>query len=231
MTRKYLLFALVLTGLAVVATAAIYPQLPERIPTHWNIRGEIDDYGDRAWAAFLVPAIMLGLTGLFAAIPWLSPKQFTVDTFRSTYGFICATVLVTMAYIHVLLMWAALAGPVDNTRPLLGGLMVMFATIGNVLGKVRRNFWVGVRTPWTIASERVWNDTHRLAGKTFVGSAVIGLVVTLLPLPLPAVAITTVVVIFAGAFSPVVYSLLIYKRLERSGQLTLDPPLEGGAKS
>jgi len=67
------------------------------------------------------------------------------------------------------------------------------------------------------------NDTHRLAAKTFVGAAVVGLVLTLLPLPLPAVTITTVVVIFVGALSPVVYSLVIYKRLERAGQLTLDP--------
>ena len=231
MSRKYLAFSLALTAVVLLGTAAIYSRLPERIPTHWNIRGEIDDYGDRAWASFLVPAIMVGLTGLFAAIPWLSPKQFTVDTFRSTYGFTCAVVMATMAYIHVLLMWAALAGPVDNTRPLLGGLMIMFALIGNVLGKVRRNFWVGVRTPWTIASERVWNDTHRLAAKLFVGAAVIGMVVTLLPLPLPAVAITVVVVIFVAAFTPVGYSLVTYKRLERSGQLTLDPPPAGGANT
>ena len=69
---------------------------------------------------------------------------------------------------------AAVAGEVVITRAMLAGLMIMFGLMGNVMGKVRRNFWVGVRTPWTLASDRVWNDTHRLAGQLFVGAAVIG---------------------------------------------------------
>lgn len=91
--------------------------------------------------------------------------------------------------------------------------------IGNVLGNVRRNFWVGVRTPWTIASERVWNDTHRLAARLFVVAALAGLAVILLPLPLAAVSITTFVLIMAAALVPVFYSLWDYKRLQWRGEL------------
>jgi uncharacterized membrane protein len=90
-----------------------------------------------------------------------------------------------------------------------------------VLGKVRRNFYMGVRTPWTLASERVWNDTHRLAAKMFVGAGVIGLVAVVLPVPLPAVIISVVVLMIIAGLTPAVYSLILYKRLEKLGELDL----------
>jgi uncharacterized membrane protein len=219
MTRGYLYFCLALVAAAFVASAVLYPRLPEQIPIHWNIHGEIDGYGSKHWALFLTPGLMLGLLGLFLALPWLSPKQFSLDSFRSTYGFIIAVIMATTAYIHGLTLWAAAAGQVDITRALLAGLLIMFGLMGNVMGKVRRNFYVGVRTPWTLASDRVWNDTHRLAGQMFVAGAAVGLVCVLLPIPVAAVTITTIVVIVAAALTPAVYSLVHYKRLERRGEL------------
>jgi uncharacterized membrane protein len=224
MTRGYLLFSLALVAGAFVASAALYPRLPEKIPVHWNIEGKIDGYGSKTWALFLSPGIMLCLLGLFLVLPWLSPKQFSLDSFRSTYGFIVAVILATVGYIHGLTLWAALAGQVDITRALLAGLLIMFGLMGNVLGKVRRNFWVGIRTPWTLASDRVWNDTHRLAAQWFVGAAAVGLVCVLLPLPLPVVTIATIVVIMCAALFPVGYSLVHYKRLERRGELGTGTP-------
>jgi hypothetical protein len=100
---------------------------------------------------------------------------------------------------------------------MLAGILVMFSLLGNVMGKVRRNFYVGVRTPWTLASERVWNDTHRLAAKLFVGAGIIGLLAVVLPLPLPAVIITVVASMIVAGLIPVVYSLILYKRLESWG--------------
>ena len=122
------------------------------------------------------------------------------------------------AYLHGLLTWAALAGKVDITRAMLAGMLIMFGLLGNVLGKVRRNFYVGVRTPWTLASERVWNNTHRLAARMFVGASVLGFFGALL-LPVEAAVITVLVVIFAAALVPVGYSLVLYKRLERQGEV------------
>lgn len=219
MTRVYVMLCIVIALAALAASAIIYPGLPEQIPTHWNIQGEIDSYGSKTWATFLMPGILVGLLLMFAALPWLSPKPFAIDSFRSTYWFIALAVTATMAYIHGLTLYAALAGPIDITRPLLGGLMVMFALMGNVMGKVRRNFYMGIRTPWTLASERVWNDTHRLAGRLFVAAGIVGLIAVLLPLPVPALVACTLVLIFGASLSPVLYSLLLYKRFERSGAI------------
>ncbi|MGE0755667.1 MAG: SdpI family protein [Pirellulaceae bacterium] len=219
MTRIYIGVAVAVTVASVVATCIVYPWLPAEIPIHWNIRGEIDDHGSKEWAAFLAPGFMVGLLVLLALIPWMSPRHFTVDTFQTTYWFIATVIMTTFAYIQVLILWAGLRGPVDTTRPLLTGLLIMFALIGSAMGNVRQNFWVGVRTPWTLASERVWNDTHWLAARMFVVASVLGLGLLILPLPLPAVSVAVFVLIMAAALVPVIYSLVRYKRLERRGEI------------
>ena len=91
----------------------------------------------------------------------------------------------------------------------------MIALLGNVLGKVRRNFFVGIRTPWTIANEQVWNATHRLCAKTFFAGGLLGLVAVILRAPfwLPVTAVIVAVLI------PVIYSLMFYKQLERRSEL------------
>jgi hypothetical protein len=107
-------------------------------------------------------------------------------------------------------------------RVFLGGICLFFALIGNVMGKVRRNFWMGVRTPWTLASEPVWNQTHRLAAWLFVAAGLVGFVLVML-LPPDVVWVALLVLIPAGLV-PVVYSLVLYKRLERQGKL--EPPAD-----
>src|SRR5439155_7833750 len=108
MTRLYFALAIAVAALTLAASAAIYPWLADIIPTHWNIHGQIDGYGSKQWAAFLLPGFMVALLGLFAALPSLSPKQFELDTFRATYWFIVIAVMVTFAYIHALKLWSAM---------------------------------------------------------------------------------------------------------------------------
>ena len=219
MTRTYQVAALLCVAAALVASAALYSRLPDQLPTHWNLQGQVDDYGSKQWAAFLVPGLLAGMFVLFLAIPWLSPKRFEVDSFRSTYWFIALVVTVAMSYVHGLILWAGVSGQVDIARALLAGLLIMFGLIGNVLGKVRRNFWVGVRTPWTIASERVWNDTHRLAARSFVVAALVGLLILLPPIPVSVASVAVFGLIMAAALGPAFYSLWLYKRLQWRGEL------------
>jgi uncharacterized membrane protein len=110
---------------------------------------------------------------------------------------------------------AALGRAASADRAILGGVCLLFALLGNVMGKVRRNFFIGVRTPWALANERVWNATHRFAAKTFVLGGVIGFALTAVGVKgwLPFA------VLMAGALIPVGYSLLVYKQLERRGEL------------
>ena len=204
--------ALVLAAL--IATLIAFPHLPEKVPTHWNIHNQVDAYGSR-WSIFLWPGITAVMVLLFAVLPWLSPKHFEIDTFQSTYLFLMLVLVGELTYINALILWATLSGPINLVPAMVGGVSLFFALMGNVMGKVRRNFYVGVRTPWTLANERVWNATHRFAAKTMVLAGVTGLVVSLVT----AQVFLCIGIILFGGLSPILYSLVYYKRLERTGQL------------
>ncbi|HUK31717.1 MAG TPA: SdpI family protein [Candidatus Acidoferrum sp.] len=215
MKRNYFLVGFVILAAMLVATAIVYPRAPQLVPTHWNIQGVVDGYSNK-WTLFVTtPAGILAIMGLFAALPWLSPKRFEVDTFRSTYLYIMIVIVGMMAYFHALLLWAAIKGPMDMNRSITAGVCLLLALLGNVLGKVRRNFYIGIRTPWTLANETVWNATHRLGGKMFFVCGVIGFVLALFRAPFWSV----MAILAAGALVPVVYSLVLYKQLERRGEV------------
>jgi uncharacterized membrane protein len=215
MKRKYFLIGAFLILAVVAVTAIAYSHLPARVPSHWNIHGRVDAY-TAPWTLFVImPAVMAGIRALFAILPWLSPRQFEVQSFESTYLYIMLVILCLMAYIHLLQLLAALNGDLNINRALVGGLCLLFALLGNVMGKVRRNFYVGVRTPWTLASERVWNATHRFAARAFVLGGVAGLLLAILGIPF----YYPMVVLMVGALAPVIYSLVFYKQLERRGEL------------
>lgn len=205
---------------AVGVSAWLYPSLPQRIPTHWNIKGEIDGYGDKSWALFLLPGTMVPLMLLFYFLPALSPKHFEVDSFRSTYLYIMVLVTAMFAYFHGLTLYAVWkntrhTGEFDLTRPMIAGMFLFFALLGNVMGKIRKNFYIGVRVPWTLASDRVWNDTHRLAAWVMVASGLVGFVLTVSGLSL----ILALVVCIGSMMIPMVYSFFHYKALECAGEL------------
>jgi uncharacterized membrane protein len=217
--KRPLTIAAALTVLVWVGTAVVYPRLPEMMPTHWNIKGEVDQYSPKTFGAFLLPIGMLVMLGVAVVLPRISPKRFEVDTFQSTYGTVMLLAVALMGYLHLVTLWGGMNGNIDIGRALFGGMFGFLALIGNYLSKVRRNFWMGVRTPWTLASDRVWNDTHRLAAKTFVIAGIGGVIVTLLPLPIGVWMGIGVGLILLGALIPAVYSLMHYKRLEARGEL------------
>jgi len=214
-TRIYYIVGMGLITVVLVATAVLYPHLPAVVPVHWDAQGNVNGWSAK-WTLFAVnPGIMAGMMLLFAVLPWLSPKHFEIDSFRSTYLYIMVVILAMLCYTHALQLAAGMGWTLDISRAIAGGVCLLVALIGNVLGKVRRNFYVGVRTPWTIASERVWNQTHRLAAKTFVASGLLGLIGVGLRAPfwLP------IAIVVAGPLVPAVYSLVFYKQLERRGEL------------
>lgn len=209
-----LAFVLVAVGASLYVSIFHGHQLPAQLPTHWNMEGQPDGAMATGTALWLWPGIVAGVVLLTLLLPWLSPKHFQVEAFRDTYGYLMALVTGLMTYMHLVIL-AGTLGVLDLERWLFGGLFLFFALVGNVLGRVRRNFWMGVRTPWTLASDAVWIQTHRLTAWLFVAFGVVGFLAFLLGVSL--------VWCFAGllvvALIPVVYSFILYKRLEREGKL------------
>jgi uncharacterized membrane protein len=221
--KRWLLLALLLTAAAVAASLyvylGLYDRLPQRLPTHWNIRGQADgwvDRGDALFALLAVPAVMALMTLLGLVLPWLSPRQFDVERFRPTYEYVMLLVVALFGYVHLALLMGYVNHDVNVGRLLAGGFCVFFAFLGNVMGKIRRNFWMGVRTPWTLASEAVWVGTHRLAAWVWTAGAVACAVAVLLGAPLVWCFAGLIIVLLV----PAVYSLVLYKRLEKQGKLS-----------
>lgn len=205
--------AVILATLAGILVA--YPQLPNIVPVHWNAHGQPDGWGPKWSLFFFGPGIMIAIVAVTAALPWLSPKKFEVDSFRPTYLYIMIAIVAMIAYIQILVLLAGLGVALDVGRSVEGGVCLLITLLGNVLGKVRRNFYVGIRTPWTLSSDAVWNRTHRFGAKTFFAGGLIGLFSVLLRAPfwIPLTAI------LAGTLTPAVYSLFVYKQLQSRDQL------------
>jgi uncharacterized membrane protein len=219
--NRWLCLALALTAAAFASSLYVYfaeyDRLPEGVPVHWNIHGEVDRTVPREDALpylLLVPGVMAGMVVLTLVLPWLSPRQFEVERFRKVYDYLMALVVALFGYLHVVVLWSCLDGEAPG-RLLVGGFFLFFMLLGNVLGQVRRNFWMGVRTPWTLASDRVWVGTHRLAAWLFVALGVAGFVAVLAGVSL----VWCFAALIAVAAVLVLYSLVLYKRLERQGRL------------
>jgi uncharacterized membrane protein len=220
--KRWLLVSIALTLLATAASLVVWVNreawLPEQVTVHWDTQFKPDKSVPRDgmfWYLLAVPASMAFMVLLLQVLPWLSPEHFKVDAFRATYDYIAGLLIAMFAYMHGVVL-ALYTGQVhDVGRWLIGGSLLFLALLGNVLGKVQRNFWMGVRTPWTLASETVWIRTHRLAAWLFVAAGLIGFVLVLLGVnPLLALALFIV-----AAIAPVFYSLVLYKYLEKRGRL------------
>lgn len=214
MPRPALLVSLALIAGGFAVSAWLYPSLPEKIPTHWNLAGEADGHGPKEVAAWLLPAIALGMLGFMSLLPQLSPRGFQVDVHGRAFSVLLVTLTALFIFIHLLSLAAAMRPGLEVGRALVAGVMVFLGGLGTTFSGIKRNFFIGVRVPWTIASERVWDDTHHLAARVWGVGGILGAALGAVGLTLPALLLVAPM-----ALVPIVYSFLRYKQLERLGQL------------
>lgn len=207
---KYRWITLLLIATMAVITAAVYERLPDPMPVHWNAEGQVDGWMGKPWGAFLLPLVMLGTWLLIEVLSFISPKGFKLNDFISVVGLLMTLIIAFLFVIGMAQIAFILGYPVQITRVVTAAVGVLLILTGNYFGKLRKNFFIGIRTPWTIASEEVWNRTHRLAGWTFV-IAGIALVISAL---LYNNVTVIVVAVLAASLIPAAYSLWLYKRLE-----------------
>lgn len=200
--------AFVLIGLVVAAW--LWPRLPAEVPTHWNVSGQVDGYTPRFWAAAFPPLGVLVLALLTGLLPAISPHRFRIGPFAPVFT---GLMLVIQGFVLVFGVCMLLAGAgygLPMPRIALLGVGALMTILGNYMGKLQRNFFIGIRTPWTLASEATWERTHRLGGKLLVLAGLFVLVGTAFGLPF-WIGISCIV---AAALIPAVYSFVIYRRLE-----------------
>jgi uncharacterized membrane protein len=180
------------------------------VATHWDLNGTPNGFSSRGWAVALVPLLMLFMTGLFNLLPKLDPRRQNYASFLSTYWLIVNGIILFLGLVHVAVIAAALGFPVKIERVIPLGLGVLFVFLGNYLRRVEPNWFVGIRTPWTLSSDTVWRKTHRTGGRLMVIGGLVLVAAALLPrvafLPLFFATIIVVAVI------PIVQSYVLWKR-------------------
>jgi uncharacterized membrane protein len=198
-----------------VLGAALYPRMPELMASHWNSQGEADGTISRIWGVFLFPLIALGITLLLLAIPRIDPLRSNIQKFRSYYyGFIIAF-LAYFLYVYALTLIWNLGYKFDFTQMIIPAIGVLMFGIGVLLGKAKRNFFIGIRTPWTLSSDAVWDRTHKLGAQLFKIAGVIIVLMVLVPAAAVYAMLGLILVIALGL---VVYSYVLYRQLGQPPQ-------------
>jgi len=199
--------------LAIIIVFAVaiwaYPQLPDIVPSHWNAAGEIDDYSSRLTHVLLFPGMTIGLYLLFIAIPYLEPRRGHFIKSWSFYQMIKNFMMAFFVIMFIATTWAGLAQQpvsIGTIVPIMIGILFIF--IGNYLSQIKSNFFMGIRTPWTLSSDEVWRKTHLVGGYSFVLSGLLFLASPWISVPfnvyIPFVAI------MLAALVPVIYSYILY---------------------
>ncbi len=195
-----------------IVGAFVYPQVPDIIPTHWNAQGEIDGYMDKLWGLFLLPVISLGLFALFNFIPKFEPRKKNLEDFTDYYQGIILVTIGFLFYIFVLSILSAFGYRFNMIQMMSPAFAALFFYIGVALEKVKSNFFVGIRTPWTISDETVWEKTHKLGGKLFKASGIIAFFGVFFKEI--AFLLTIVPILLVSAYA-MVYSYVEYKKIHK----------------
>lgn len=174
------IYSIIIFLLTIIVGVAVYSKLPEQMPAHWNIQGQIDRYEPKLLALIMVPGMMLFIWGLMKYLPKIDPKRANYEKFGRSYSIIINLILTFLFIIYIMTILVALGHnvPIQKIIPMILGLL--FIVIGNYLPKSKSNFFYGIKTPWTLSSEVSWNKTHRLGGKLFAISGILMIIGALL---------------------------------------------------
>jgi uncharacterized membrane protein len=203
-----------------------YIVLPDTVPIHWGINGQVNGYGPKWVGTFLFPLLSVGIYMfirlLMAAGPRLGGHQATVANLRIAKVIIAAIILF-MLVIQLATIGQSLGLGFDITTVITLAVSLLFIFIGNYLGKVQRNFWIGIRTPWTLTNEVVWERTHRLGGWLFVAAGLIGIVCSFIP----SLRLWGIIVpIIAVCIFLYIYSYVCYRQQTQGEGEPLSPPFD-----
>ena len=190
---------------------AVYNKLPAEVPMHWNIHGEIDRYGSRN-ELFLIAGINVFLGVFMSAVAKIDPKQKNYTKFRETYDWMVIWTLGFMTVLMgVVLTETMEPGTINISKVACIMVGILFIVLGNMMPKVKQNFFTGVKTPWALSSETVWNKTQRLGGKSMVLGGVLILLSGFLSNGKAAVFLIILTAILISIL-PMVMSYIWYKQ-------------------
>ena len=201
--------------LAFALSLYFYPYMPDVMASHWGLYGEANGHSSKPFALFFLPCLSIVLFALLVYLPKTDPIKENVQKNRQVYGWLVFAVLAFLAYVHALTLgWNA--GIISNMlQPLALGFAFLFYFVGTAMGNVKRNWFLGIRTPWALNSDFNWEKTHALGAKLFKACAAF----SLLGVIFEKMAIALVLVpVILSAIACFVYSYLLYREEQKKGK-------------
>lgn len=211
MTTKManLICAATITALAAYV-AYVFSGLPDPMPTHWDMAGEANGYMSRSNGVATLVSIPVFSILVFKIIPIISPRGYRTEQFSGVVNTLMVGVVIFSCVIAVVAIEAARGADMNISKVVLIGVGLLLAFVGNLMGKTRKNFFIGIRTPWTLASDEVWIKTHRLGGWCLVGAGLLMVISAAINIR----ADWTILIVVVAVLIPVVYSYFAYRALE-----------------
>lgn len=211
--RKSEIISLLIIMISFIIGIYFYSLLPDKVASHWNARGEVDGYMSKFGGLFLMPIISLVLLLLFIIIPKIDPLKHNIEKFRKYFDGFIVLMMLFLFYLYILTILWNIGVRFNFVHLLVPIFSIFFYYCGILIQKAQRNWFIGIRTPWTLSNEEVWNKTHKIGGKLFKIAGIISLIGILLP----EYALFFVIcpVIIASLF-PVIYSYFAYQKLTKS---------------
>jgi uncharacterized membrane protein len=179
--RKVEASMLLVVIIAFILGAYLYPYFPDQIASHWNIRGEVNGYMPKLAGLFIMPVIAFLFFLLFLAIPRIDPLKYNIEKFRGYYERFVLLVILFLFYLDLLVIWWSLGARFNLIQYLAPAFAILIYYAGILMEKAKRNWFIGVRTPWTMSSDKVWNKTSKVGGLLFKIAGIIALIGTVLP--------------------------------------------------
>lgn len=207
--RNTIIAILIIIALSFSLSIYFSPQMPELMASHWNVAGEVDGYTPKNWGLFFMPSLSVIMLALLVIVPRIDPLKKNIETFNKYfYGFLIA-IFIFLFYLHVLTLMWNLGYRFELIRYLTPGFALLFFYCGILIEHAKRNWSIGIRNPWTLSSETVWEKTHKVGGLLF---KICGLL-SLLGILLPDLAIWFVLIpIIAVTLFTTIYSYIVYRR-------------------
>ena len=206
--RKWIPAILILA--AVIATIAVYPRLPDQIPTHWSVSGEVNGWSSRLFGAWMIPLLMAVIWLFMRAIPHIDPRKANYEKFPGMYDALVILILTFMLLMHVLILLSATGTVIRMDRVVMPAVGIFIAIMGVLLPQAHPNWFVGIRTPWTLTSDLSWERTHKVGGALFIA---LGLLIVASTFIAPERAIWLLVVAALGVVAFLfIYSYQVWKQ-------------------
>ena len=210
MHRTWLPLTFLIASFAVVLL--LYHRMPDRVPTHWNIRGEVDGWMPKPWGPLALPLVHTGVLALLAVLPLVSPKDTSMEPFARVYAILVAATSGFLFAVNCVVSLVGAGVQLDVIQCVSLASGVLLVVIGNFMGKLTKNYFVGIRTPWTLANQEVWHRTHRLGARLFVVGGLITILAAFLGAGLPVLLAS----VLATTIVTVTYSYVVHKQLTPS---------------